>query len=112
MATIQNPQRQCWLFGPSDVKQASELFTDLGIKIVSGGQFLGGFVGDDTLAAECVSVRYRCGPAVSVSWLMWLFLNLRLLMLHWPDLYSLNGLISRERFLIVLCFSSTSGGFE
>ena len=43
--------------GPSDVQQASELLADLGIRIVSGEWFLGGFAGDDVLTAEFVSSK-------------------------------------------------------
>ena len=45
--------------GPSDIQQASELFADLGIKVVSGGRFLGGFIGEKTLAAEFVSSKVQ-----------------------------------------------------
>ena len=37
------------IVGPSDIQQASELFASLEIKVVSGAQFLGGFIGEDTL---------------------------------------------------------------
>ena len=77
--------------GPFDVQQTSELFADLGFRIVSGKQFLGRFISDDSRQLRLFPLRYRCGPAVFVSWLMWLFLSLQLLVLLWLDLYSCNG---------------------
>ena len=47
------------VFGPSDIQQASELFADLGSKIVSGRRFLGGFIGENTLVAEFVSSKVQ-----------------------------------------------------
>ena len=40
------PSKTVLVVGPSDIQQASELFGDLGIKVVSGGRFLGGFIGE------------------------------------------------------------------
>ena len=37
-------------------------------------------------------MKCRYGPAVLASWLMWLFLSLKLPMLCWPNLYSMNSL--------------------
>ena len=53
------PSKTVLVVGPSDVQQASELFNDLGIKVVSGGRFLGGFVGESGLAAEFVSSKVQ-----------------------------------------------------
>ena len=44
---------------PSDVQRASALFSDLGIRVVSGGGFLGGFIGESNLAAEFVSSKVQ-----------------------------------------------------
>ena len=45
--------------GPSDVQQASALFSDLGIKVVSGGHFLGGFIGEPSLVDNFVSDKVQ-----------------------------------------------------
>ena len=45
--------------GPSDVQQASALLSDLGIKIMSGGRFLGGFIGEPSLVANFVSDKVQ-----------------------------------------------------
>ena len=45
--------------GPSDVQQASALFSDLGIRVVSGGSFLGGFIGEPSLVANFVSDKIQ-----------------------------------------------------
>ena len=46
------PSKTVLVVDPSDVQQASALFSDLGIKIVSGGRFLGGFIGEPSLVAN------------------------------------------------------------
>ena len=43
------PSRKVLVVGPSDVQQAYESFANLWIRIVSGAQFLGVFIGEDTL---------------------------------------------------------------
>ena len=53
------PSKTVLVVGPSDIQQASELFADLGIKVVTGGRFLGGFIGEKTLAAEFVSSKVQ-----------------------------------------------------
>ena len=39
----------------SDLEKANDLFHDLGVSVVTGSQFLGGFVGNLSLAADFVS---------------------------------------------------------
>ena len=45
------------IVGPSDVEEASALFGDLGIRVVSGGRFLGGYIGESGLTADFVSEK-------------------------------------------------------
>lgn len=42
------PIKTVLVVGSFDVQQASELFADLGFRIVSGRQFLGRFISDDS----------------------------------------------------------------
>ena len=72
------PSKKVLIVVPSDIQQASELFAGLGIKIISGAQFLGGFIGEDSLTVLLLPVKCTYGSTVLVSWLMWLFLNLKL----------------------------------
>ena len=53
------PSKTVLVVGPSDVQQASALFSDLGIKIMSGGRFLGGFIGKPSLVANFVSDKVQ-----------------------------------------------------
>ena len=43
--------------GPSYVNQATSLFADLGIKVVFGSHFLGGFVGELSMASDYVAQK-------------------------------------------------------
>ena len=45
--------------GPSDVQQATALFGDLGIKVVSGSCLLDGFIGDRALVDASVSKKFQ-----------------------------------------------------
>jgi len=45
--------------GPSYVNQATSLFSDLGIKVVSGSHFLGGFVGEHSMASDFVAQKVK-----------------------------------------------------
>ena len=40
------PSKTVLVVGPSDVQQAYALFSDLGIKVMSGGRFLCEFIGE------------------------------------------------------------------
>ena len=83
------PSKTVLVVDPSGLKWASELFTNFTIRIV----LVDNFWVDLLVMILCFPVRYRCCPAVFVSFLMWLLLSLislRLLMLHWPDLYRLK----------------------
>ena len=64
--------------------------------LVARSWFLGGFVMEQSLAADFVSNKY--GVIISSSSLMLLLLSLRLPLLLWPDLYSVSGIISNEWF--------------
>ena len=41
------------------MRKAKELFSDFGVRMVTGSRFLGGFVGDHCLAGEFVSTKVR-----------------------------------------------------
>ena len=86
-----------------------KLFLDLGLLV---NNFWLGLLVMILWQLSLFPVRYWYDPAVFVSRLTWLHLSLRLFMLHWPDLESLNNSISKEGFLIVYSFSSSSWGFE
>ena len=58
------PLKTALFVGPSDVQQLSALFSDLGIKVVSGGCFLGGFIGEPSLVANFFLIRFSFGHAV------------------------------------------------
>ena len=92
------------IVGPSDVQEASALFRDLGIRVVSGGRFLGGYIGESGLTADFVSTKVQICFAVYSIYLMWLFLSLRLLTQHWQGPYNLNGVIFKELYLTVRLF--------
>ena len=59
------------IVGPSDVQKASAFFRDLGIRVVSDGHFLGGYIGDFDLTADFVSNKVqlwsRCVQYLSIS---------------------------------------------
>ena len=56
---LPEPSKTVLVVGPSDVQQASALFSDLGNKIVSGRRFLGGFIGEPSLVANFVSDKVQ-----------------------------------------------------
>ena len=66
---IQCLSKTVLVVGSSDLERASDLFRDLGISVVTGSQFLGGFVGERSLAADFVSnkVRVWCECIQSLS---------------------------------------------
>ena len=47
------------MVGPSLANQATSIFSDLGIKVVSGSRFLGGFVGDCSMASDYVAQKVK-----------------------------------------------------
>ena len=53
------PSKTVLVVGSSDVQQASALFSDLGIRVLSGGLFLGGFIGECNLVANFVSDKVQ-----------------------------------------------------
>ena len=54
------PSKTVLIVGPSDVQEASALFGDLGIRVVSGGRFLRGYIGESGfLTADFVSEKVR-----------------------------------------------------
>ena len=63
------PSKTVLVVGSSDLERASDLFRDLGISVVTGSRFLGGFVGERSLAADFVSnkVRVWCECIQSLS---------------------------------------------
>ena len=63
------PSKTVLVVGSSDVERASDLFRDLGVNVVTGSWFPGGFVGERSLAADFVSnkVRVWCECIQSLS---------------------------------------------
>ena len=61
--------QDCFSCSISDLLMANDLFRDLGIKVVTVYHFLGGFVGDQSLAAnfvsEKVAIWYHCVQQLS-----------------------------------------------
>ena len=53
------PAKTVLVVGPSYVNQATLLFSDLGIRVVSGSRFLGGFVGEHSMADTYVAQKVR-----------------------------------------------------
>ena len=53
------PSKAVLVVGPSDVQQASALFSDLGLIVVSGGHFLVGFIRKPSLVANFVSDKVQ-----------------------------------------------------
>ena len=49
------PSKTVLVVRSSDLERANDLFHDLGVSVVTGSQFLGGFVGEQSLAADFVS---------------------------------------------------------
>ena len=47
------------MVSPSYLNQAASLFSDLGIKVVSGSRFLGGFVGECSMASDFVAQKVK-----------------------------------------------------
>ena len=48
------PSKTVLVVGSSDLERASDLFCDLGVSVVTGSQFLGGFKGKLSLAANFI----------------------------------------------------------
>ena len=94
MANIQNPQRQCWLLVLLMFSRLLNCLQVLGLGLFLVDNFWVDLSVTIVRQLRLFPLRYRCGPAVFVSWLMWLFLSLKLLVLLWLDLYSCNGPIS------------------
>ena len=53
------PAKTVLVVGPSFVNQSTSMFSDLGIKIVSGSRFLGGFVGEHSMASDYVAQKVK-----------------------------------------------------
>ena len=53
------PAKTVLVVGPSFVNQATSMFSDLGIKVVSGSRFLGGFVGEHSMASDYVTQKVK-----------------------------------------------------
>ena len=53
------PAKTALVVGPSYVNQATSLFSDLGIRVVSGSRFLGSFVGERSMADTYVAQKVR-----------------------------------------------------
>ena len=53
------PAKTVLVVGPSYVNQATSLFSDLGIRVVFGSRFLGGIVGERSMADTYVAKRVR-----------------------------------------------------
>ena len=53
------PSKTVLIVGPSYVQEASALFGDLGIRVVSGGCFLGGYICESGLTADFVSNKVQ-----------------------------------------------------
>ena len=49
------PSKTVLVVRSSDLERANDLFHDLGVSVVTGSRFLGGFVGEQSLAADFVS---------------------------------------------------------
>ena len=56
---LPQPAKTVLVASPSYVNQAASLFSNLGIKVVSGSRFLGGFVGERSMASDFVTQRVR-----------------------------------------------------
>ena len=80
------------------------MFGDLGIRVVSGGRFLSGYIGESGLTADFVSNKVqlwlRCVQHLSNVTIS----QPRLLMQHWQGPYNLNGVIFKELYLTVRLF--------
>ena len=63
------PSKTVLVVGSSDLERASDLFCDLGVSVVTGSRFLGGFMGERSFAADFVSdkVRVWCECIQSLS---------------------------------------------
>ena len=63
------PSKTVLVVGSLDLERASDLFHDLGVRVVTGSRFLGGFVGEQSLVADFVSnkVRVWCKCLQSLS---------------------------------------------
>ena len=48
------PSKTVLVVRSSDLERANDLFHDLGVSVVTGSQFLGGFMGEQSLAADFV----------------------------------------------------------
>jgi len=53
------PCKTVLIVEPSDMPEATDMFHDLGVRVVSGSWFLGGFVGEKSLAADFVSNKVK-----------------------------------------------------
>ena len=53
------PSKTVLVVGSSDLERASDLFHDLGVSVVTGSRFLGGFVGERSLTVDFVSTKVK-----------------------------------------------------
>ena len=53
------PSKTVLVVRSSDLQKANDLFHDFGINVVTGSRFLGGFVGEQSLAADFVSDKVK-----------------------------------------------------
>jgi len=81
---------------PSDTQEATDMFHDLDVKVVSGSWFLGGFVGEKSLAADFASnkVKVWCNCIEKLSEVAIVEPHL----LPWPGLCSLGLIIFNGLF--------------
>ena len=56
---LPQPAKIVLMVGPTDFDQATTMFSNLGIKVVSGSRFLGDFIGDHSMADDYVAQKVQ-----------------------------------------------------
>ena len=96
------PQKTILVVDPNNELRAKELFDELGITVVPGQRFLGGFIGAKVALLRMWNKRCRHGYIVLKSLPKQPNHNPKQLLQHLLGHFSLSGFICRELSLIVL----------
>ena len=77
-----NPSKCCVVVDLSCFDHAVQLFSSLGVQIVLGHRFLGGYLGTLLQGISLLAVKFNSGSLMFLICHSWLFLSLRVLLLH------------------------------
>ena len=109
MATIQNPRKWFFIVDSAIMDEAKALFQPLGLSVVRGHRFLGGFIGDTDSTSQFVEPKIKewtasiitlskaaeMYPQAAITTLSKAVCTLRLLLLPCHNPYNLSGNICK-----------------